>query len=215
MMSTLLIPLIGPLQSWSIDARFGDRLTAQEPSKSGVLGLICAALGRDRAEQIDDLSVLRFGVRVDRPGVLLRDYHTALDVASAGTRDVGTVLSNRWYLADAAFLAGLEGDTALLSTIHEALADPVWPVFLGRKACLPAMPLSMPGGLVEASLERALAASDPLPGTDMSVAVRVVIEDPNGPQSRPDQPVGSFADRRFASRRVRTEVIGWNSHASS
>lgn len=214
-MSTLLIPLIGPLQSWSIDARFGDRLTAQEPSKSGVLGLICAALGRDRAEQIDDLSVLRFGVRVDRPGVLLRDYHTALDVASAGTRDVGTVLSNRWYLADAAFLAGLEGDTALLSTIHEALADPVWPVFLGRKACLPAMPLSMPGGLVEAPLERALAASDPLPGTDMSAAVRVVIEDPNGPQSRPDQPVGSFADRRFASRRVRTEVIAWNSHASS
>ncbi len=215
MISTLLIPLVGPLQSWSVDARFGERLTAQEPSKSGVLGLICAALGRDRTEPIDDLSALRFGVRVDRPGVLLRDYHTALDVASAGTKAVDTVLSNRWYLADAAFLAGLEGDTALLSTIHKALADPVWPVFLGRKACLPGMPLSMPGGLVDAPLESALVAAEPLPGADVSTRVRMVIEDPDGPQSRPDQPVGSFADRRFASRRVRTEVIEWNSHASS
>ena len=215
MMSTLLIPLVGPLQSWSVDARFGERLTAQEPSKSGVLGLICAALGRDRAESIDDLSALRFGVRADRPGVLLRDYHTALDVASAGTKAVDTVLSNRWYLADAAVLAGLEGDAALLSTIHAALADPVWPVFLGRKSCLPAVPLSRPGALVEEPLERALRAAEPLPGTDVSLPARLVIEDPSGPQSRPDQPVGSFAERRFALRRVRTEVIAWNSHASS
>jgi CRISPR system Cascade subunit CasD len=213
-MSTLLIPLVGPLQSWSVDARFGERLTAQEPSKSGVLGLICAALGRDRSEPIDDLSALRFGVRVDRPGVLLRDYHTALNVASAGTKAVDTVLSNRWYLADAAFLAGLEGDAALLGAIHLALSDPVWPVFLGRKACIPAMPLSMPEALVEAPLERALAMADPLPGADVSVPVRLVIEDPNGPQSRPDQPVDNFASRRFASRRVRTELISWNSHAS-
>jgi len=214
-MGTLLIPLAGPLQSWSVDARFGERLTAQEPSKSGVLGLICAALGRDRAEPIGDLAALRFGVRVDRPGVLLRDYHTALDVASAGTRAVDTVLSNRWYLADAAFLAGFEGDAALLARIHASLSDPVWPVFLGRKACLPAMPLAKPDGFVEAPLERALAAAEPLPGTDVTVPVRLVIEDPAGPQTRPDQPVGSFADRRFASRRVRTEVIEWNLHASS
>ena len=102
-MSTLLIPLVGPLQSWSVDARFGERLTLQEPSKSGVIGLLCAALGRDRKEPIDDLVSMPFGVRVDRPGVLLRDYHPALEVAAAGTTSRDTGLSNRWYLADAAF----------------------------------------------------------------------------------------------------------------
>lgn len=215
MNNTLLIPLVGPLQSWSVDARFGERLTAQEPSKSGVIGLVCAALGRDRAEPIDDIAALRFGVRIDRPGILIRDYHTALDVASAGTREVGTVLSNRWYLSDAAFLAGLEGDPVLLTRIFEALADPVWPVFLGRKSCPPAVPLARGDGPLAVSLEEALATAPPLPGADIAQDVRLVLEDPGGPQIRPDQPLGSFAERRFVPRRVRTEVIPWNSPVST
>jgi len=48
-----------------------------EPSKSGVVGLLCAALGRPRAADGSDLAALRMGVRVDREGVLKVDYQTA------------------------------------------------------------------------------------------------------------------------------------------
>ncbi|MCX7214712.1 MAG: type I-E CRISPR-associated protein Cas5/CasD [Burkholderiales bacterium] len=214
-MSTLLIPLVGPIQSWSVDARFGERLTLQEPSKSGVIGLLCAALGRDRKEPIGDLVSMPFGVRVDRPGVLLRDYHTALEVASAGTTSRDTVLSNRWYLSDAAFLVGFQGDAEFLGRLHNALKHPVWPVFLGRKACLPALPLAMPDAVVDAPLIDALRAASPLPSAELSQAFRLVIDDPKGPQSRPDQPTGPFAQRQFSLRRVRTDVFAWNLPASS
>jgi CRISPR system Cascade subunit CasD len=210
-MATLLIPLCSPLQSWGVDARFGQRQTLREPSKSGVIGMVCAALGRDRHAAIDDLSSLRFGTRVDREGTLLRDYHTVLDVVAAGSNQTDTVLSDRWYLADAAFLAGLEGEEALLAAIQRALADPVWPVFLGRKACPPTCSLAPEWGLATEDLRTALVRAPSLAGADLENPFRLVIEDPRGDQSRPDQPAGPFAQRRFVMRRVSTEVVAWNS----
>lgn len=41
----LLLWLEGPLQSWGHDSRFGRRETLHFPTKSGVLGMVCAALG--------------------------------------------------------------------------------------------------------------------------------------------------------------------------
>ena len=55
-MPTLLMRLAGPMQSWGTGSRFDERDTQLEPSKSGVVGLLCAALGRDRAEPVDDLA---------------------------------------------------------------------------------------------------------------------------------------------------------------
>ena len=46
--ATLLLRLAGPMQSWGLESRFDQRDTGREPSKSGVLGLICAALGKPR-----------------------------------------------------------------------------------------------------------------------------------------------------------------------
>jgi CRISPR system Cascade subunit CasD len=205
-MATLLLRLQGPLQSWGLDARFGERQTAAEPSKSGVLGLVCAALGRDRSESIDDLCQLRMGVRIDREGGVLRDYHTALDVPTSDVKGSDTVLSNRWYLTDAVFLIGLEGDGRVLGLLAEALRKPVWPMSLGRKACVPSEPVFLPDGLSALSLETALSQYPPLvsPTGDRC---RMVIEDPNGSQSRPDQPIAPFSERRFGMRAVRTEYL--------
>ena len=44
-MSTLLLRLAGPMQSWGTDSKFDVRRTGREPSKSGVIGLVAAALG--------------------------------------------------------------------------------------------------------------------------------------------------------------------------
>ncbi|MFN9916640.1 MAG: type I-E CRISPR-associated protein Cas5/CasD, partial [Pirellulaceae bacterium] len=161
MTSTLLIPLVGPLQAWGVDARFDLRQTGREPSKSGVLGLCCAALGRDRTESIEDLAGLLFGVRVDSDGHLSRDFHTAENVIGAGETKLRTVVSDRWYLAHAAFLAGFEGPAALLNTIHTALQHPHWALSLGRKSCPPSIPPGS-GGVIALPLQEALLGHPPL-----------------------------------------------------
>lgn len=201
MTSTLLIPLVGPLQAWGLDSRFERRQTGSEPSKSGVLGLCCAALGRDRREAIDDLAALLFGVRIDREGRLSRDFHTAKDVIGASGTDRRTVVSNRWYLADAAFLAALQGPEELLQSIHQALQQPHWPIHLGRRSCPPTVPPGS-GTLLPLALAEALQQADPLVAD--ATTCRLVIEDPDGPQARPDQPLAPFSERRFGMRRVRT-----------
>ncbi len=135
------------MQSWGTTSRFDERDTQLEPSKSGVLGLVCAALGRDRHESVEDLAALRMGVRVDQEGVPMRDYQTATGVLIAtGKPDWRrTVVSPRYYLADAAFLVGLEGaDDTLLARIHDALRAPHWPLALGRKSFAPGMPVWLP-----------------------------------------------------------------------
>ena len=76
-MSTLLLRLAAPMQAWGSDSRFEVRRTGREPTKSGVIGLLAAALGRSRADSVADLCRLRLGVRVDQEGRLLRDFHTA------------------------------------------------------------------------------------------------------------------------------------------
>lgn len=205
-MTTLLIPLVGPLQAWGLDSRFGVRTTGQEPSKSGVIGLICAALGRDRVESIADLADLRFGVRVDREGTLIRDFHTALDVAAAGNSGTRTVVSERWYLSDASFVAGFEGPCEVLATVHRALRSPRWPLFLGRKACVPSLPLYAQDGLIDDVLEGALRRWH-LDQPGSTERRRLVLEDPVGSQMRPDQPAGPLSMRCFSMRRVRTEFV--------
>jgi CRISPR system Cascade subunit CasD len=135
-MSTLLLRLAAPMQSWGVDAKFDRRGTERLPTKSGIVGLVAAALGRRRDESLEDLRALRFGVRVDREGRLLRDYHTAKSEKAA-------YVTQRYYLSDAVFLAGLEGDEALLEKIEHALHRPMFPLFLGRRACPPEGRLSL------------------------------------------------------------------------
>ena len=205
MTATLLIPLMGPLQAWGLDSRFELRQTAAEPSKSGVIGLCCAALGRDRREAIDDLASLLFGVRVDREGKLIRDFHTARDVIGASGSDRRTVVSTRWYLADAAFLAGLQGPRPLLEAIHAALQNPHWPTHLGRRSCPPTLPPGS-GSVEPLLLEEALRQAQPL-SSHHDHQFRLVLEDPLGPQARSDQPLAPFSERRFGMRRVRSLTV--------
>jgi CRISPR system Cascade subunit CasD len=135
-MSTLLLRLTAPLQSWGVDSKFDRRGTQRAPTKSGVIGLIAAGLGRRRDESVEDLAALRFGVRIDQEGTLLRDYHT---VKSSTT----SYVTHRYYLSDAIFLVGLEGDEALLAKIEDALQRPAFPLFLGRRSCPPEGKISL------------------------------------------------------------------------
>ena len=233
-MATLLLRLLGPMQSWGSRSRFDHRDTEREPTKSGVLGLVAAALGRDRSEPVDDLAELRLGIRVDREGTPATDFQTAQNVIKAsvtreqwrrarekkkttGTQD--TVVSRRHYLADAAFLVGLEGDAGLLERVESALRNPRWTLFLGRKGYVPGEPVYFPeGGLTERDLETALAHGplliDP---TEKGTHVRYAIELATGCnvdlpwQVRElwDQPLAPFAERKFGARLVGEIALPW------
>lgn len=134
-MSTLLLRLAAPLQSWGVSSKFDTRDTSREPTKSGVIGLLAAALGRDRTDDLNDLRRLKFGVRIDQPGILLRDYHTAR--SSSQQNNTTSFVTNRYYLADAVFIVALEGEDWFLKELAHALKNPVFPLFLGRRSCPP------------------------------------------------------------------------------
>ncbi len=164
----LLLRLEGPLQSWGTRARWDVRDTGPEPTKSGVVGLIGCALGYPTGDsRLAELSAgIRFGVRIEHAGAILEDYHTVTDFlpsADGRFRHTGvamgvslrklqndpdakpaTIISPRFYLEDAAFLAGLEerqGHAGILKECATALQDPAWPLFLGRKACVATRPI--------------------------------------------------------------------------
>jgi CRISPR system Cascade subunit CasD len=52
-------------------------------------------------------------------------------------------LSERFYLADAVFVAALEGDHALLTSLRDALRTPAYPPYLGRRSCPPTEPVGL------------------------------------------------------------------------
>lgn len=151
-MSVLLLQLAGPLQSWGSSARFARRTSEPAPTKSGVLGLLAAALGHPRTADPSDLAALRFGVRIDQRGTLIRDFHTAHDADTGAAMPV----SERFYLADAVFVAAVEGPHDQLSGLLQALRRPVFLPFLGRRSCPPSRPVDL--GLRDSDLEKALKA---------------------------------------------------------
>lgn len=148
---TLPLVLAGPLQAWGSSSRFARRGTENAPTKSGVVGLLAAALGRERTDEVSDLAALRFGVRVDQPGVRVRDYQTAHHMVTGTSMPV----SERFYLSDAVFMAVVEGEPALIDRLHQAVRSPVHLPYLGRRACPPARPLDL-GAPVRGTLEELL-----------------------------------------------------------
>jgi CRISPR system Cascade subunit CasD len=214
-MSVLLLRLAGPMQSWGTRSRFSNRDTGLEPSRSGVVGLLCAARGIPREDEAAltafGMDKLKMAVRIDREGRLMRDYHTAQNVRRADTTKTPqeTVLSERFYLADADFLVGLQGEQTFLEELTVALRAPVWQLCLGRKSFVPALPVleAVSDGDVLDVLRRCgwrkrLRWEEP-----PDRPLRYVVEVPYGSgEPRPDVPLSFVSrDRRFAVRHVRTE----------
>jgi CRISPR system Cascade subunit CasD len=95
------------------------------------------------------------GVRCDVPGTPapLKDYHTV-----GGGYDTPQLLNAkgelklsggkphteptwRYYLCDASFLVAVQSDDSqLIAELAEAVKNPRWPIFLGRKSCVPTRP---------------------------------------------------------------------------
>ncbi|MFF5488788.1 type I-E CRISPR-associated protein Cas5/CasD [Streptomyces virginiae] len=148
-MTGLLLRLAGPLQSWGERSVFSAvRDTARFPTRSGLTGILAAAQGLARGASLDRYDQLEFTVRVDRPGILLSDFHTAggglpthLTAATSGGKNKGdAVITRRHYLADAVFVAAISGPPDHIEQLAEALQHPHWAPYLGRRSCLPDEP---------------------------------------------------------------------------
>lgn len=159
----LLLWLEGPLQSWGADSRFGRRDTLPFPTKSGVAGMLLCALGAS-GEQTELLarlaplrqtvvSFLKVGEKPVEREPLLRDFHMVgsgyddedpwellhIPKKADGGKAVGggTKMTYRYYLQDARFAVVVEVPGDLAETMAEALRNPVYDVYLGRKNCVP------------------------------------------------------------------------------
>lgn len=206
-MSTLVLRLAAPMQSWGSDSKYNIRKTNREPTKSGVLGMIAAALGcrRDDTETFAKLSQLRFGVRVDQEGRIMQDYQIV-----QGKKGKDTTLTYRDYLHDAIFVVGLEGQREMLERLEDALHHPVYPLFLGRRSCPPSGRVSL--GIREESLEEVLQSFPwQVPDWRQSRAqrnLRIVLDSQDGLACLQDVPVSySPIKREYGYRNIQEEWI--------
>lgn len=148
-MFTLILRFAAPLQSWGSGAKFETRRTELFPTRSGIIGLLAAALGFKRNQDLDQFNHLQIGVKTVQPGTVIRDLHTA-------RKDQKTsYMTQRYYLADAVFEVGIaSADQKELEELEQALKRPAYPLFLGRRSCPPEQPLVL--GLEEGELREVL-----------------------------------------------------------
>ena len=228
-MPTLLLRLVGPMQSWGTTSRFDQRDTGKEPSKSGVVGLLAAAMGIDRENwtDLEPLAHLRMGVRHDRQGTPRQDYQTAgcasedAIIKADGKPSKDGVVSRRHYLADAAFLVGFEADDrSLLDKAHTHLQSPVWLLSLGRKSYVPSESIWIEDGVQDTPLREVLIRwpwiATRRKWEEVSEKLLVSWESEDGTGTlKMDQPLSSFAERRFGARFVCSEWIPFPEEAAN
>ena len=171
----LLFRLYGPMASWGEIAVGESRHSAVHPSRSALLGLLGAALGIDRNDDEAQQALIegyRFAIKVESAGKPLRDYHTVQAPPAKknvvyrtraqelrNRQALETLLSMREYRCDALAVVAVEAlNTArwTLGELVEALCRPVFPLYLGRKSCPPALPLA-PEVVHTANLREAFA----------------------------------------------------------
>lgn len=203
-MPTLLLHMRAPMMSWGDHSRFTIRDTRREPTKSAVIGILCAALGRPRCQPVHDLAALKMGVRVNQEGLVQCDYHTVMDsIKSSGSKG-DTVISQRYYIADSDYLVGLEGDRLKLEELDAALQSPCWQLYFGRKSFVPSCPIRV--GVVNSPLEEALKQY-PYEGRRRKLPkeLRYVLEVEDSLDVRQDVPL-DWQKRLFGSRCVETRL---------
>ena len=217
----LALYLDAPLQSWGYQSRFDRRTTLAYPTRSGVLGMICAAMGIDRQDdqKLTAFNDVKMEVLIFKAQGRLTDFHTVgggwdkklnpqcvVKKASngIGNKHTGTtVVTRREYIQNGRFGILMKGNKELLQSIKEALVNPRWGIWLGRKSCIPAHPIFQ--GLFatrDQVVERLVCVVQQfVPDAVVLGTVKESESFEDGSDSLMDIPI-SFASREFAPRRV-------------
>ena len=166
---------MGRLQAWGHHGLFSRRETLPFPTQSGVFGLIAASLGIDRdaadhdqrIKELAELPVVVCRLETGWKSVpVSEDYHTVENARTASAGIKKTEVTRRYYLQDRVFVALIQGTPKMLKKVGTALRNPVWGTWLGRKSCVPSVPLLPPGSFpsesAEAAFRKALKALEGL-----------------------------------------------------
>lgn len=217
MANTLFLRLEGPLQSWGERARWSVRDTSPEPTKSGIVGLLACALGWNQDDDLRKLSSkIRVGVRCDKPGTRLVDFHTvgggyeeSMLLTAEGkpkyipnTKTPHTEPTHRAYLFDASFWVAVQADEKTITRLEFAVQNPTWPFYLGRKSCPPAVPVFAGTGDYS-NLRDALVLNQPPHKT--RIVLECLPDEPSAIRRRDE--VDSHMHRTFLPRYVRDEIL--------
>lgn len=161
----LLLWLEGPLQAWGYDSKFGRRDSLEFPTKSGLTGLLCCALGAggSQTELLSSLAPMDLHILAYTPkdaqgkrrpeATMLNDFHMVgsgydekdpwetlmIPKTSDGKKPVGggSKMTYRYYIQDKAFAALFQIPGHLADKLAHFLQNPVWDLYLGRKTCVP------------------------------------------------------------------------------
>lgn len=195
----LVFTLAAPMASFGGVAVGERRPTGDRPTRSQIIGLIAAALGIPRTEEqrLQTLhQSLGYAVRVDDPGTLANDYHTAQRPEDASLRRRirahGPILTRRDELdcdARKTVLSRREFRTGVMATvllwererapatlvdIKAALQAPRYALFLGRKA-FPLMLPCRPEIMAAATVESALVTYDGMRNGDLTAFYETIL----------------------------------------
>jgi CRISPR system Cascade subunit CasD len=178
--------------------------------QSGIVGLLGCALGLERGDPaLTELSgAVSIAVRADRPGRFLEDFHTVHADTERGERILSaegkprgeTIVTRRTYLQDASFLAAISAEDAVLSRLASALQSPRWVPYLGRKSCVPCVPIYAGTEDRYTGLEDAMRRYPAARRAERSMQFELPSDDAGG-YLRSDELSGN---RQFSMRRVRT-----------
>lgn len=164
-MKIMKFSFVAPLQSWGEDAKWDTRSTATMPTKSGIVGYLGCCMGWPRGdERLNRLNEgILIAIRCERPGDILNDFQTVQGtdgyfLSAEGKRRSGggTIITPKQYLQNAAFTVFLQGEDELMNQCWSAMMNPVWTPYLGRKNCVPAVPV-VPEWVTADSLKEAVS----------------------------------------------------------
>jgi len=226
----LALILDAPMQSWGFASRFQRRTTGMHPTKSGLLGMICAAMGVPKGSPLEGetlpwLSALSMTTLViprhhprrpeqALPILRLEDFHTVgggydsktqsqfMTKTASGKTNPNPVVSRRQYLLEARFGVIFKGEGDFVSKIATALQNPVWGIWFGRKSCIPAEPVCRGVYDTESEALKVLIGDRSVESFTRQTDVSS-FED--GTDSYSDVPE-SFGSRKFTSRRIRLDI---------
>ena len=192
------------------------------PTLSALHGLLGAAAGIRRGDVVPDwIQSAHMAIRADYPGDVLRDFHTinppdraryfqlsdkdrqkVRTVVNADGAERGTpVITERFYRQDQTVTWFIDDPEGL---VGEALQEPHFTIFAGRKACTLSFPLLL--GRVAGDLE-SVVSSVPTTAPEGSPLEAIFFERPRTlvefrpVVSRPERAAGPVGERYVAQER--------------
>lgn len=157
-MKTIMINLCGPLQSYGMKKINGYVRTNLQPTQTAIAGMIACAGGIQRndprlKEIEESITITSKAYELPRYIGDLREKKNPPDIMIDYQSTRGTESDPKWkiqkvpdfsikeYIADTYFRVWISGDDEKIKQYALWLDNPEWPLYLGKKCCIPSIPI--------------------------------------------------------------------------